>query len=592
MGLVTTLLILGTWLIWVAAATGLGAGITVWRRPQATVHETWHAGLWIGLGVVVVGASALQLLVGLGGPIGILVSTVFFVVGLGLGAWVGVRQWPLVRDWQAVVLSWQRLPTLLLLVLFGLGLIGMAYLATGEPMDADAGSYRIGAVLYAGEERVIPGLANIHFRFGFNSTLWPFAALVGTGLWEGLGYRIVTGVFITAMVADVALRIAIPRSGSNRPGDWFMVMATAFTGGIILTDAGRWVPSPGQDIAFLILAVASIALLADYVNSPASAQWSGPLSVIVATTAASVRPLGWVLALTTWFVVLLYPRTASSRTWKGRWHRLRIPTLFFVVTAAIMGVRDLLLTGWILYPITALPAPVTWLAASGEGASQGITAYGRAPGVDANVVLASNDWLAPWISGFLASREVFFLRFMVIGALLPLLWPRGRRAWRQVTRPLLWAIAPPLLLTLTWFVTAPDVRFGWAGLIGVAALPGAFLLPAGAYPVISAKVLAVVGLALMMATQVLNGRFVPRGGEAIPTEVSVAGRTFTVLLAPPPTPDAVSGELADGTPVQYPATGGNCYDIFPLCLIPGTGQDVRSLGDELVDGFGRVSSTR
>ena len=588
----TTLLILGTWLIWVTAVAGIGAGIMTWRRPHTAARETWHAGLWIGLGIVVVGASALQLLVGLGGSFGLLVATVVLIGGLGVGAWVAIRHWRLTRDRRVAVLAWKRLPTLLLLVLFGVGLIGMAYLATGEPMDADAGSYRIGAVLYAGEERVVPGLANIHFRFGFNSTLWPFAALVGTGLWEGLGYRVVTGVFVTAMLADVAIRLAIPRSVTTKPGDWFMVIATAFTGGIILTDAGRWIPSPGQDLAFLIVAVAAMALLADYVNSPASARWSGPLAVIVAATAASIRPLGWVLALATWFVVLLYASTASSRTWKSRWQLLRVSTLFFTVTAAVMGVRDLLLTGWILYPITAVPAPVPWLAASGEGASQGITAYGRAPGVDANVVLASNDWLVPWISGFLASREVFFLRFMVIGALLPLLWPRGRRAWHQVTRPLLWAISPPLLLTLTWFATAPDVRFGWAGLVGVAALPGAFLLATGAYPVMSAKVLAVVGLVLMMVTQVLNGRFMPRGGEAVPTEVSVAVWSGTVLLAPPPTPKAVQGELADGTPVQYPATGGNCYDIFPLCLIPGTGQDVRSLGDELVDGFGRVSSAR
>ena len=588
----TSILILATWLLWVAAAMGLGAGVLTMLRPAWSGRKIWHAGLWLGLGLLLVGSSTLQIMVGLGGDLGRTLATIAIVAGLALGSWAASKQQARFVGSMQHILSWRRIPTLLLILLVLAGLVVMAHLATGEPMDADAGSYRIGAILYAGEERVIPGLANIHFRFGFNSTLWPFGALVGTGLWEGLGYRIVTGVFVTAMVTDMVIRVLRPRATGSRAGDWYMVIAVAFTGGVILTDGGRWIPSPGQDVVFLIVAAASIALLADYVHRPADARWAGGLAIVTAVMAGSIRPLGWVLAVSTVLVVLTYTPRGLQRDWAITWRTLRLPTAFFALTALVMAVRDAVLTGWILYPITAVPLPVAWRAASGEGASMGITAYGRAPGVDASLVLASNDWLAPWVTAFLDSREVFFLRFMVLGALLPLLWAAGRRAWRISLHPLVWAIAPPFLLTATWFVTAPDVRFGWAGLIGVTALPGAFLLAAGAYPRAAAQVLGVLALGAMMGTQFLNGRFEPRGAEHVPVSASLFGLPLTLHLAPPPTPEVTPGVLGDGTPVQFPATGGNCYDIFPLCLLPGTGSDVRRLGETMVDGFGLLTTDR
>lgn len=588
----TAFLILATWVGWVAAAAGLGTGLLALLRPHWASRTIWQAGLWLGLGLFLVGSAALQLLIGLGGTSGSTIAAVAIVSGLALGSWVAWRQAhsrviPLGTIW-----AWRRLPILALLALLVVGLTAMARLATGEPMDADAGSYRIAAILYAGDDRIIPGLANIHFRFGFNSTLWPFGALVGTGLWEGLGYRVITGVFVTAMIVDVVIRLLLPRVQGARPGDWFMVVAAAFTGGVILTDGGRWIPSPGQDIAFLVVAAVSVAMLADYAYRPLEQRWAGGMAIITAVTAGSIRPLGWVLAVGSLLVVAFFVPRGKTLARNVRWRTLRLPLVFLGVTALVMVARDAVLSGWLLYPMSVLPLPVPWITPSGEGASQGITAYGRAPGIDATIVLSSNDWLAPWIRGFLNSREAFLLRFMILGALLPLIWPAGRRAWRASLQPFLWSVAPSLLLLVVWFITAPDVRFGWAGLLGVVALPGAFILAAGAYPSLATRVVGVLALAAMMATQVLNGRFEPRGGGPVPTSVIFAGVHVNLLLAPPPTPEARTGQLGDGTPVRFPATGGNCYDIYPLCLLPGTGGDIRRLGDDMSDGFGLIDSKR
>lgn len=588
----TVLLILTTWVLWVIAALGWGTFVLGWLRLGLSGRAQWQAGLWLGLGLILVVAAAVQLLVGIGHTPGAALAAFILVGGVVLAAIRLARQMGALRA--SLSLPWRasRLPVLGLLLLLAIGLISMANLATGEPMDADAGSYRIGSILYAADYPVVPGLGNLHFRFGFNSTLWPFAALVGSGPWSDQGYRLVTGVFLTTMIADLILRIVIPRRSGSTPGDWFMVIAICFTGGVILTDAGRWVPSPGQDIAILAVSVASTAFLADFVRRPVENSWTGGMSIVTAVIAGSIRPLGWVLAVVTFVVV-----ASIQRIWLGwPWPRVRRASrasgAWLVIVAAVMAARDALLTGWILYPLTALPLPVRWITTSGQAAAEGITAYARAPGEDQVMALTSHDWVEPWASSFFSSREVFFLRLILLGAAATVAWTAGRRAWRRSHRPLLAAMIPSAVMLVVWFWSAPDVRFGWTALIGVAALPGAFLLAAGAYPRVAAKSLAVFGLAAMMATQVLNGRLFPRGGEAEPEQWTIGPIAIAIHLAPPPTPGVVKGELGDGTPIVFPSGGGNCYDIFPLCLIPGTGGDVESLGDSITDGFGVIERLR
>ena len=580
----TTLLILVTWSACVLTSMGLGIALLRLVSCRLGLRDELHAGLWIGLGAMLLVASTAQLFFGLGTTPGTALATFLVLSGLAILAWVIWTNRTKAHGSLRKSIAWRRLPVLLALVLLLVALIDMAYLATGEPMDADAGSYRIGSILYASEYQLIPGLTNLHFRFGFDSSLWPFAALIGQGPWFGQGYRLVTGVFLTALIADALIRLSISRRGGPLPGDWFVVIAAGFTGGVILTDAGRWVPSPAQDITVLVLSIASTAFLADYLTRPRYKQMSAALSLVTAATAGSLRPIGWILFVTTLVITLgVMWRQSSAPSQLQR--PLGLPVIFAGIFGFVTAVRSTVLSGWILYPLDLFPIAVTWRSPTTDIASDGITAYARAPGVDMYEVLSSNAWFSPWLEAFLSSREMFFFRLMLIGALLPLLWPSGRRAWINSWKPMVLTLAPGFVAALVWFATAPDVRFGWGPLLSLAAVPVSFILWARGYPQRAATWVGVALIAAFMATQVLNGRFLPRGGETVPMQRSFGPLHITLDLAPPPTPESVRGALGDGTPIFYPAVGGNCYDIFPLCLIPGSGSGVKSLGDEISDGF-------
>jgi len=147
------------------------------------------------------------------------------------------------------------------------------------------------------------------------------------------------------------------------------------------------------------------------------------------------------------------------------------------------------------------------------------------------------------------------------------------------------ALFPALAVSVVWFITAPDVRFGWAGLIALAGIPVAFLLAEGAYPHWLYRAIFFIFVALGCATNWRSGQFEQRGNEPKPYSVNIAGRDVRIFLGPPNIVYTIPGNLGDGTPVVYPRAGENCYMVFPLCLLPGSGASIEKRGSFISDGF-------
>ena len=152
-----------------------------------------------------------------------------------------------------------------------------------------------------------------------------------------------------------------------------------------------------------------------------------------------------------------------------------------------------------------------WLAPDPTGVSQAITAWGR----------------LPWTKDFLSSRELYLISLMAIGLVLPLAWSKGRRAWRTIGADFLWTTPISILLLVTWFITAPDVRFGWIALFAPVGMPLALLFAAKAFPELSLRVLGVAVLTLMAVANFLNGRIDPRGTPPQDRQIKFLSLTWT-----------------------------------------------------------------
>jgi len=246
--------------------------------------------------------------------------------------------------------------------------------------------------------------------------------------------------------------------------------------------------------------------------------------------------------------------------------------------------RDIVLSGWVMFPLDAFPVPVDWRAPEPTLTSQWITAYARDPTGDASVVLASNSWIEKWLPTFINSREVRVLALAVGASVIPLFWKKGRHAWRQAIPTVVIGLIPVLGALLAWFVTAPDVRFGWGALLGVGAVSLAVLLSFHAYPASVVRISFCLVLLLGVADNVRIGKFDLRGGEPTQHRVEVLNRELLLRLADTPTVEVYPGRLGDGTPVTYAVSGG-CYNVFPLCLLPESGSQVRKRGESIQEGF-------
>jgi len=579
-------IVLFTWLVWLTALVGIG------HMASFVVSKSWgsrsrlEASAWIGLILAALLASALQLILPLGGR-----ASASFFGFLGLVGVINALRiaWNLRESLIPALagsLSVRRWPVVLLLVIFSVGLGLTANFALAEPMDYDAGLYRISAILYAQDYSLPPGLANLHGRLGFNSSIWPLAALMGAGIWEGQGFRLISGLFITILYWSLVMRVGFARRGGALPGDWFTVLGGAFVAAIVFTDSGRWIPSPAQDVVLLIAGIGSTAYFIDYLVHRTS-RTSAAMALLLAAFAGTLRPLGWVLFASTLVVLvalLLRPQASATHPLARAWNTLGRPLIMSTVFLGVMLVRDLFLSGWLLYPLTYAPMPVDWRAPNPTSLRNWITWYARAPGTDGTSA-QDGSWISSWLQSTWASREIAVSQLMLAASVAPLLWQKGRIAWTQSWKVILLGTIPCFATAIIWLITAPDVRFGWLGILGIAAIPVSILLPTGAYPYCLARITGVLLLVLLLLTQLLNSRVFPRGAEREPFEVKAGPISLTLQIAPPPRPTTVPGTLADGTLVTYTIQDPNCWAHFPLCLPGGEGSSAERRGPGLEDGF-------
>jgi len=586
----TYLWVTAVWVFWLGGALGFGLVMLHLFRLELNAHLLVPA-IWIGISVITTLTLILSIFGPVGGNRGFMYSLILLVPTSLYSLYILVPRLTRVSD--ALVSRFTRArswPSLVFLILLIIAALLTIRFATGEPMDGDAGLYRLGSIDYASQFGTVPGLANLHDRFGFNSSLWPLASLMGTGPWSGEGFRLISGFFLIAILASTFLKVSFRQTPGPSAGSWLLVIGTSFTLAVALTETGRWLASPSQDLIALITGVVSLSFFLDYLTRRTN-YLAGNLALLVAALSASIRPLGWVLFASIFLVLGLQLLRIPQKSFR---ERIRVaanfsPALFAsVLVLAAMIYRDYLLSGWVLYPSSLYAFDVPWLAPDPTGVSQAITAWGRLPWESASVVLASNDWVGPWTEAFLSSRELYLISLMAIGLVVPLAWSKGRRALRTIGADFLWTTPISILLLVTWFITAPDVRFGWIALFAPVGMPLALLFAAKAFPEFSLRALGVAVLTLMAVANFLNGRIDPRGTPPQDRQIKFLSLDLDVKLGPANTPELVKTTLADGTPATFGAQG-TCYLEFPLCIRDGQGQNAFKLGDEIKDGFGNIS---
>jgi hypothetical protein len=501
--------------------------------------------VWIGLSVLTAMSMAVGLLGPMGHPLSRAVIGAVLVVGL-VGAVIRWRMWA--TPWMLIV------PAAALI---------LAVVAATQPSNYDTGLYHIGSITYLREGGTVPGLANLHDRFGFSSSMWPLSVALGLGMWDGGEFRLVNGLLVTIAVGDLIIRLRGPLRTS--PGTYVYSLGLLFALGAVIQYPGRLIASSAQDTAAAILVVASGAYLVDFLVHR-QRRTLGSVAIVVAALAGAMRPLGWIFAVVT--VVSIVLGGGWRRGESGRSAIVPGLAVTFVLGALTLA-RDIMTSGWLFFPVALLPVPVSWRVPDPGPTSRDILAWARTPFQDPELTLASNEWIPGWLLRLPTDWSIPALGLLLGSALVASIASQDvRRAWQSRRRVLALGLLPPIITVVFWLMSAPDPRFAWGSILLVGLIPVGVLASATLSLRAWWRLLAVMSFCLILLAT---------------ARASLAGASWN--LAEPPSVEVTSETISDGTRVSVPVNGDQCWSKFPLCRPWYAPKSVGLRGTSWVDGF-------
>src|SRR5580693_4734875 len=204
--MLSALEILFTWGVIALALIGIGSLVLGLYSKENSLLD----GFWMGLAV----SAAVLEICNLVLPVTFSITLFLFCVGiLGLVLKCSSLRNGLSDVWQ----GFRWLPFI------GVALAFLIALRSCGPCEHyDTGLYGAQELSWIQTYPAIPGLANLHGRFGFNSSVFLCIAALGQGVWKELGFHLFTGFMLTAMWATLLPACArTVRRAATSPADWF-----------------------------------------------------------------------------------------------------------------------------------------------------------------------------------------------------------------------------------------------------------------------------------------------------------------------------------------------------------------------------------
>ncbi|MEP6893734.1 MAG: hypothetical protein ABI927_08150, partial [Gaiellaceae bacterium] len=449
----------------------------------------------------------------------------------------------------------------------------------------DLGLYHFGSIEYAAHYAVIPGLGNLHGRLGAGNAHLLLVSFFGHGPLTRIGYHITNGLFAALLLLDVACRFArrvpSPRLPSFTARIALLVLPATLVA--IVGGKGSRLNNPDLDFAVFVLVIIGALYLVECLEfgfRPTPALVSASSLSLAATT----RPFYWPLAVLGVALLAIAGARQIGRT--PGFGRIVAPIIVLpiILGAGWMG-RQAVLSGYPFFPLTTGGLPVDWRmpAAVVDDLNRFVTSWARSPGDDPSVVLATSNWLHPWLRSHVGDLDLV-APILLLVCVIPALASRTpsdirrRGTWRK---PMLALALPALPMLVIWFVNAPDPRFALAPL---------WLLPIGlvawALPergerrwqsTTKTGALAYFGLACALLVSVA---LVGHKGVYRPI---VSNGTGALGTEPVPGAAVVPFITRSGLEISQPASGELCWRVF-LCT-PHPNPDLRLRGVGIRDGF-------
>jgi hypothetical protein len=549
---VVTASILLTWLVCAAVFIGIGSSFLAQFRKEYALTDAF----WMGIAISVAILEIYHFVC----PIDLRATTLIVCFGF-VGAFLSRRSLLVELRKIRSIGFWTAFCYTMLIVL-------LALRSAGPCEHYDTGLYGASAIRWATTHPVVPGIANLHGRLGYHSSVFLCIAALDQGVWRDLAHHLFVGLLIAGLLAYIVpAYFRLLRRTSTSSVDWFL--------SILLIPAMFWT-AKGQivgsmtDIPAAAACFAATALLFRSLSKESFAQDNTPsddsssdlrlvVAMVLFALAAVFKLSTVVVAGLGWSIAFLQLWSLTRKSGK----RVQLMAASVVLSAAIVLpwiACGLVQSGYPFYPKALLGIPADWQvpSAAANWETAAIRSWARIPHARLSETQGFR-WIGSWVRGNSRNREGLEVPFFIamaggLAGIFSLARRKRTGAWTGF-----WLLIPSLAGCVFWFLQAPDPRFGEAAIWTTAATLGTF----GVISFVQDKELRWRRITLLGLAAITAWCLYPRTLLRVSARPLLGVHGFLRL----PVVKVVSRQTLSGLVVYVPAEGDQCWDA-PLPCTP------------------------
>ncbi|MDE6405138.1 MAG: hypothetical protein K2M20_05750 [Lachnospiraceae bacterium] len=387
-----------------------------------------------------------------------------------------------------------RQTTLRLCVILALFLF-FAYGASRGMIHYDTGLYHAQSIRWIEEYGVVKGLGNLHCRLAYNSSSFALSALYSMAFLGGQSYHCAAG-WLAFLLAAVCLPVGKSlRTGRLRTSGFARVMCVYY-----LVNIFDEMISPASDYFMVLVAFYIVIKWLDLVESGEKTVLPYALLCVLGVFLMTVKLSAALILLLT-----IYPACRLLR--EKRWKETGVYLGLGLLTAIPFFVRNVLISGWLVYPFTQIDLfHVVWKIPKGlaDYDAREIQVWGRGYTDVTQFDMPIREWLPGWLRTLAGSDKLLVaaaaaavVLFFLEAAYLAWRWGKERRApghlvslhgqgtaagdgsaaRDSVTFPAFLTVQATVAASfLFWLCTSPLIRYGcvWVYLTAAVVLGGIY----------------------------------------------------------------------------------------------------------------------
>lgn len=349
-----------------------------------------------------------------------------------------------------------------IIILYTLPFILVAFvISLNSPQNYDTGLYHLQSIKWIEEYFVVPGLANIHGRFGFNPNIFTLFAL--TSLLDIFKKEVFSVNFTLFSVFSLyyvnKLYLTFKRIGIT---NLFIFNLIIF---ITILNLSFNLTSPSPDyisISFLLFIFSS---LFEAGNKKINIELRSYIPILIFCAYIVTVKLATI-------PIMIFPLFIFIK-FKSEVRKLLLILPLFGIIILPWLIRNVILTGWLIYPFHSLDlfdfdwkVPVSDLISMDEA----ITGWARNPGEQyvAAAHMSLFEWFPLWWENLMKIDKLLLLAsiFFPLGTFIGCLIKKIKINFHTFT-----IVFTSFIGVVFWFLLAPDLRFGKAFIVIAAISP-------------------------------------------------------------------------------------------------------------------------